>query len=157
MPDKVGRFTVQEQRFAEWYARTGDATYSAAKAGYASPQPRGSANLQKPAVMDLVRQVRERLRTKGAEVGVRVLIELAEGKDNPVPAGVRRAAASDLVKHSGIAVEDSAEHKEPHEMTSGELDRARDVLLNELAARAKPVIDAVPITPGVRSSSSVFD
>ena len=148
MPDKVGRFTVQEERFVEHYARTNDPTYAAAKAGYAHPQPRGSQNLQKPGLMALVQQARERLCTEGAAVGVGVLLELALDAKR-VPPGVRRAAASDLVKYSGVAADASGDNVEPHEMTADQLAAARRAQELRLAAiDAAAATRAVDITPG---------
>src|SRR3954462_9621878 len=56
MPDKSGRLNRQEQTFVTTYVGTGDPTYSATKAGYASPQPRGAQNLAKPGIQLEIRK-----------------------------------------------------------------------------------------------------
>lgn len=62
MPAKDGTLTPQERQFAASYARTGDVAYSAEKAGYAHPERRGYANLQKVGVCaEIQAQMRARL------------------------------------------------------------------------------------------------
>lgn len=157
MPDHVGRLTPQERIWVRYMAATNDATYAAEKAGYASPQPRGSQNLAKPALMELVREAAwKKLRTDGARIGVDVLISIAE--DDKQPAGARRAAAADLVKLSGLAGPEGDQAKEPHEMTAEELAAAIDKLRRAAAARLGPgTNDAAPVLELERSESGVFD
>jgi len=144
MPDKKGRLTRQEGIFVDRFAATGDATYSADQAGYAFPTVVGSSKRADPAIMSAVRaKAREMLMTKGADVGVKVLIEVAE--DVKQPAGARVQAADKLIRHSGLSAETS-EAKEGHELSGVELAKAISELEDIRAAKAKDV------TP-----STVFD
>lgn len=87
--------------FSAKMASSGDHAYSAEKAGYAVPVKAGAALMRNPDVAeDIRRRARNRLQTEGAEVGVRVLIELAE--DMKQKGSTRGAAAKSLVQLSGI-------------------------------------------------------
>lgn len=137
MPDKTGRLTPMEGVFAKHYGETGDATYAATKAGYSQPVVVGSQKRQDPRVLAASRAAaRDRLRSEGAEVGVRVLIDIAS--DAKQPAGARVNAAVNLVKHSGISAE-GADTLEPHEMTPEQIAKAIGELERNAAAQAKAV------------------
>ncbi|WP_316397331.1 hypothetical protein [Bradyrhizobium sp. 33ap4] len=95
-----------EAAFSAKYAVSGDATYSAEKAGYRFPAVAGNRLAKNPDVAeDVRRRARQRLQTEGAEVGVRVLIELAE--DVKQKGSTRGAAAKALVQLSGITTAQS--------------------------------------------------
>lgn len=98
---RKGQLTAMQRSFSAKMDRSGDPTYSAEKAGYASPSIAGNKLLHNPDVAeDIRRRARHRLQTEGADVGVRVLIELAE---DPLQKGsTRGAAAKSLVQLSGI-------------------------------------------------------
>lgn len=131
------RLTPMQRTFSRHMADTGDATYAAAKAGYAHPSVRGAENKSDPTVAAEVRRLaRDRLRTEGAEVGVRVLIEIAS--DVKQPAGARVQAADKLVRHAGLSAEGS-DGIEPHEMTAEQIARAIGELERAASAQAKPV------------------
>lgn len=137
MPDKKGRLTPMEGIFAKHLGETGDATYAATKAGYSQPVVVGSQKRQDPRIQAASRaSARDRLRSEGAEVGVRVLIEIAS--DVKQPAGARVQAADKLVRHSGISAEGS-DGLEPHEMTAEQIARAIEELTRAAASGAKPV------------------
>ena len=148
MPTKAGRLTPMEQRFVKHMARTNDAKYAATQAGYKHSQVLGPRLAANPLIREATFvEVQKFLRDQGAAIGVYTLAELAV--DTAIPAGVRRAAASDLAKLSGVGVSDAAQGKEPHEMTAAELrdhaaklERQRDAMLKALSDQAKPVIDA---------------
>ncbi|WP_035670094.1 hypothetical protein [Bradyrhizobium liaoningense] len=91
-----------QRAFSAKMAATGDPAYSAEKAGYAVPVVAGNKLMHVPDVAeDVRRRARHQLMTKGAEVGVRVLIELAE--DTKQKGSTRGAAAKSLVQLSGIS------------------------------------------------------
>lgn len=137
MTNSKARLSPMQRTFARHMADTGDATYAASKAGYAQPMTRGSENKSDPDIAGEVRRLaRDKLRTEGAEVGVRVLIEIAS--DAKQPAGARVQAADKLVRHSGISAEGS-DGLEPHEMTADQIARAIDELTRAAASGAKPV------------------
>ncbi|MFZ2160458.1 MAG: hypothetical protein WAV72_30660 [Bradyrhizobium sp.] len=85
---------------------------------------------------DIRRRARERLQTEGAEVGVRVLIELAEDKSQK--GSTRGAAAKALVQSSGstlpmLSQEDLADMPaEQIRALLGEAQRALEARLNKL-------------------------
>lgn len=136
-----------EAQFARHLGETGDATYAATKAGYAVPVVVGSQKRHDPRILAAARQAaRDRLRSEGAEVGVKVLIDIAS--DAKQPAGARVAAAVNLVKHSGISAEGS-DGAEPHEMTAEQIAKAIGELERAASAVAKPVdahrVDALEV------------
>lgn len=147
MANKGGRFNPMQREFIKVMARVNDATYAATKAGYANPMQRGSELAKKPAIAEATfAEVQRFLRDQGAAIGVYTLAELAV--DTAIPAGVRRAAASDLAKLSGVGVAEGQQGKEPHEMTASELrdhaaklERQRDAMLKALSDQATPVIE----------------
>jgi hypothetical protein len=88
--------------FSAKMAATGDHAYAAEKAGYAVPVNAGAGLMRNPDVAeDVRRRARQRLMTEGAEVGVRVLLELAN--DVKQKGSTRGAAAKSLVQLSGIS------------------------------------------------------
>lgn len=148
MANKAVRLTGMERKFVELMARVNDKVYAAEKAGYKHADVVGHQVAAKPHIQQATfAEVQRFLRDQGAAIGVYTLAELAV--DTAIPAGVRRAAASDLAKLSGVGVSDAAQGKEPHEMTAAELrdhaaklERQRDAMLKALSDQAKPVIDA---------------
>jgi hypothetical protein len=91
-----------EATFSRNMAATGDRLYSARIAGYSAPHQAASQNLRNADVAeDIRRRSRHRLMTEGAEVSVRVLIEIAV--DTKQKASSRVAAAGKLGQMSGIA------------------------------------------------------
>jgi len=148
MPDKKGRFTFKEREFIKHMARRGDKEYAAAKAGYAEPAIAGWRLMQNEHVRNATfASVQRFLKDHGAAIGVYTLAELAI--DDKIPAGVRRAAASDLAKLSGVGVEEAAAGKELHEMSLDELranaaklERQREAMLRAISDQAQPVIEA---------------
>ena len=159
MPLRSGRLTRKELEFVKYMARHNDEEYAATKAGYSFPRVAGHKLKSNPAIAEATfEEVRKFLRNQGAAIGVYTLAELAI--DEKVPAGVRRAAAVDLAKLSGVGVAEGEGDKEPHEMTADELARYRSKMerqldaINQAAAdRAKPVLD---VKQESNPKSSVF-
>lgn len=151
MPTRAGRLTPMELSFVKTMARTNDAKYAATEAGYKHAGTLGPRLAANPAIQEATfAQVQRFLKDQGAAIGVYTLAELAV--DTAIPAGVRRAAASDLAKLSGIGVEDQANGKELHEMSAAELaanadklERQRQAMLKALSDQAKPIVDASSI------------
>lgn len=113
-----------EREFSAKMAVSGDATYAAEKAGYSQPGSAGSKLIRNPDVAeDIRRRARLRLQTEGAEVGVRVLLELAE--DPKQKGSTRGAAAKALVQLSGITGAASLTEQDLAEMPP---DRIRELL-----------------------------
>lgn len=147
MANKGVRLTGMERKFTQVMARVNDAVYAASKAGYKQPDVQGHQVMAKVHIKEATfAEVQRFLRDQGAAIGVYTLAELAV--DTAIPAGVRRAAAADLAKLSGVGVSDAAQGKEAHEMTASELrdhaaklEKQRDAYLKMLADQAKPVID----------------
>lgn len=148
MPNKKGRFSPQEKVFVERMAATGDAVYAATKAGYGSPQPRASENLQKPAVVDAIRRQQvARLNNELLPLAIDTLLDVMTAK-NSTERG-RLAAAAHVLKHTVGANIEASEGKEPHEMSADELHLRIEALRREAAERAKPIIDAKPVESDV--------
>ncbi len=154
MPTKAGRLTTMEQRFVKHMARTNDAKYAATQAGYKHSGVLGPRLAANPLIREATfAEVQKFLRDQGAAIGVYTLAELAV--DTAIPAGVRRAAASDLAKLSGVGVAEGQQGKEPHEMTASELrdhaaklERQRDAMLKALSDQTTAVIEAKPVEQG---------
>lgn len=147
MANKAVRFTGMERKFVEVMARVNDAVYAAEKAGYKHADVTGHQIAAKPRIQDATFAAVQRfLKDQGAAIGVYTLAELAINET--IPAGVRRAAASDLAKLSGVGVEEASAGKELHEMSLDELranahklERQRDAMLKAIGDQAKPVIE----------------
>lgn len=113
-----------ERAFSAKMAVTGDPTYSAEKAGYSSPGTLGPRMAGNPDVAeDVRRRARQRLMTEGAEVGVRVLLELAS--DVLQKGSTRGAAAKSLVQLSGIS---TAQQLSPEDLAELPADQIRALL-----------------------------
>ena len=150
MPLKSGRLTRQELAFVDVMAATGDPTYSAARAGYGSPQPRGSQNMANPAIQAAVKEKQHA--TLVGELLPKATLALSRALDVQVPTGVTMKAV-DIVFKRAYGEEPGGIGKAPSEMSPQELAEALDKLKRELSERATPIIDAEPIEP----DSSVFD
>lgn len=151
MPRKDGSLTPREAMWVGHMAATGDATYSAARAGYPRPPSDGWLKAQNPALMANVRKAQlARLTSdilpKALDLLERVVTDEKETTRN------RLTAAQIVVKHS-FAGDGAADDKEPHEMTAQELQARIDRLRRVQAERAKPVIDHEADEPG----GGVFD
>lgn len=133
---RQGALTPQEHVFVQHYAPSGDAMYAAEKAGYVNPHDAAAKLPVKPRVAEAAEKIREKLRTTGAEIGVQTLIDLCDPK---VPPGVRRAAASDLVKYSGVSGLEEGKRLELYDMTYEQLTRRREEILAQRAELAKVI------------------
>jgi hypothetical protein len=128
-----------ERAFARHLGETGDATYAATRAGFSSARDVGTKKKSDPAIQaESRRYARQLLHDEGALIGVQTLMSIAQ--DVKQPAGARVQAGDKLIRHSGLSAIDRDE-KDPGEMDGVELQRAIDRLHNELANRAKPVIE----------------
>lgn len=156
---KNGRLTPQEREFARQMARTGDKVYSATKAGYSSPVPRASAALARPEVQDEIRrQAQHRLRTDGAEIGVAVLIEIAQDKKQK--GSTRGMAAKSLVQLSGIANGNALSEADLAEMPAEKIKTLlaeAERLLAERMAAAKVIEHEPAAEIEHEASESIFD
>lgn len=145
--------------FSGHMAATGDRVYSATKAGYADPATAASRLMAIPDVAEEARRkARHRLMTEGAEVGVRVLIELA--CDEKQKGSTRGAAAKSLVQLSGIS---SAATLSEADLAELPADKIRALLaeaqraLDERMAKLK-TIDHEPESPPIaQAAPNLFD
>jgi phage terminase small subunit len=145
MPLKDGSLTAREAAFAGYMAATGDATYSAAKAGYPSPQVAGWQKANNPAMMETVRKAQTTRLTNDLLPKSLDLLETLL-TDTTRADRVRLAAAQTVMKYS-LGARDGGEEKEPHEMTPAELQARIDTLRRTLADKAKPVIEGEVAKP----------
>jgi hypothetical protein len=142
-----------EETFAQHYARTGDATYAATKAGYSNPQPRGSENAHDPAIIARASQIR---RAKLAQASIEAVDTLVDGmRDAKAPRQARNTAAGLILKYA-VGDDGGSEAKDPHEMSSDEIARAlqaaklrAEALESVKADRSRPILDNEPDDAGI--------
>jgi hypothetical protein len=126
-------------------AVTGDPTYSAAKAGYAHPQPRGSDAMARPQVQaEIVRLQTERLFSEILPLAVQEHKALLTNALTPAGAKVQ---AIKLAYDQTFGRDAAAAGKDPSEMNGDELASAIDRLYQERANRAKPVVQLEESSP----------
>lgn len=159
MPRKNGQPTPKEQAFAKALAVTGDAKAASVMAGY-----KRHSNANQIAERGGIREMsfdalRTFVRDKAGQIGVAVLVELAESKETP--ASTRRAAAKDLTELSGVS-KDMSNSKDLADMTGDELQaaltaaKARMIAAEHLAAeRARPVIEG--LAAPAEAGNDMFD
>lgn len=151
MPLKSGKMTKPEKAFSAHYASTGNATYSAAAAGYSSPQPRSSELLQRPAVQEEIRRQQvARLFQEALPAAVQCLVSIMT--DAKAPAGAR-VQASKVVLDRTLGDKEEGQRKEPHEMSADEIAKAIDELERVAASRAKSIDSAQE----VRNDANIFE
>jgi len=155
MARNSGRLSRQQQRFVEVMVETGNATYSAAKAGYSSPQPRGSQNMQTPAIQEAVRAAQvARLHN---DLLPKALGALDDALTKPAIATKDRIQAAKVVIQYAFGDRAGGAMKSPAEMSPDEITQALEWLKSELADRARPaVIEAEPIDEKAQDPG-VFD
>lgn len=142
MPTKTGRYTPSEAAFIKEYARTGQATAAAQRAGYRAPQPSASHNLANPAIQAAIAAEQTKiLFSEALPAAVHCLISLV--KDARAPAGAR-VQASKVILDRTLGSQDGAGAKDPAEMTAEELQRRIDELNRLASDRAKPILDLEP-------------
>lgn len=156
MPLKSGALTRQETQFVHAMTRTNNPTEAARLAGYTQPSSRGGDLMRRPDVVARVQaEVQHLLQTRGAEVGVRVLIEIAEGDRYTGPARVM--AAKELVKLSGVGARQDDDSRPLHMLSAAELEaRARkaQAWLDELD---RNTIEHEPGEPSPAEGGGFFD
>lgn len=152
-----------QREFAAKMAVSGDRTYAAEKAGFAHPRIAGQQLMAKPDVAEEVRRrARLRLQTEGAEVGVRVLIELAS--DVRQKGSTRGAAAKALVQLSGITGVQNLSESDLAEMPPDKIRELLNQAQRQLEQRMKVVNgrelpiepDSAQDAPNPDSEDSVF-
>lgn len=132
-----GGLSSQQKAFAGHYAVTGDAVYSAAKAGYSSPAPRASQNLALASVQaEIARRQVERLFDEALPAAVDCLVSII--RSEKAPAGARVQAAK-VVLDRTLGSDEAGKAKEPSEMTPEELSHEIDKLTRIASERARPV------------------
>lgn len=147
MPLKNGHLTAKERAFVGHMARTGDAVYSASKAGLAAPEVAGYKLMGRPAVKSEVLRIHEDLLTNE-------LLPLAYAAhkrlltDKATPAGALNQAVKLAYDRTLGTQQDSSDAKEPSEMTYDELQASIASLKAEQAAREEGAIDVTPNPPG---------
>ena len=149
MPRKDGTLTPKEAAFAGYMAASGDATYSAARAGYTAPQVDGWRKSNDPALAAVVKRAQMARLTN--ELLPAALNTLQKVLDDAKETSRNKLTAVGLVLRYTVGQDQNgAETKEPHEMTAAELQERIERLRREQSERARPVIDAEPAPdPGV--------
>lgn len=148
MPYVSGRFTPGERAFIHHMGETYDPTIAATKAGYKQPAAAANKLMKRPEVAEASREAAVRfLHEKAGPLGVMVATRIA--LDTSLPANTQLKAAVELMKASGLYVNDAnGPQKEPHEMSAAELreharrlEQQRDAMLKALSDQAQPVIE----------------
>jgi len=159
----------RQEIFLLEYAKTASLSASSAKAGVSEATARHWMRGKNAEIA--LHRIRERLlRTEGASVGLRVLLEIAE--DTKAPSHVRRAAAKDLLGLGGhseavAAAQAAAEvqRKGLEDMTADELERVAAAAAATLAQlrRQSATVDVTPdppdppeVTPALPDASSLL-
>ena len=140
MPLKDGSLTPQEAMFSGYMAATGDAAYSATKAGYARPVIQGWQKANDPALMATVKRAQMARLNNDLLPAALNLIEKVILDDKETTRN-RLTAAKIVVDRTIGMVQDGTETKEPHEMTAAELQERIERLRREQSDRARPVIE----------------
>lgn len=138
----AGRLTQQESTFAAEFAKTGDRTYAAGKAGYKHPVKMASQALQVPKIQEEIRRQQLAILNNDllpAAIGVLGTI-LADEKAS----ATSRLQAVKIVLDRSLGDKETTSHKEPHEMSADEIQRQLDTLRREAANRARVVIEHEP-------------
>lgn len=139
MPLKDGSLTPQEAQFIGFMAQTGDARYSATRAGYSRPDIDGWKKASNPALAEHVRKAQvarlnNDLLPKSLDLLETVITDAKESTRN------RITAAQTVLKYS-LGQSEGGESKDPSEMTPAEIQARIDTLRRAMADRAKPVIE----------------
>lgn len=151
LPLKTGGLTDREARFVGHLADSGNATYAARMAGYAHPSKIAAARASDPALAEAVRKAQAR-RLSGELLPLALNLLEHVLKDDQEATRNRITAAQTVLKYSLGLTGDGADAKEPHEMTTDELQARIDALRRIQADKAKPVLDAEPV-----QDQGVFD
>lgn len=151
MPLKDGSLTPQEAAFAGYLAQTGDARYSAARAGYSKPEIDGWKKANNPALAESVRKIQitrlnNELLPASLDLLSKVLTDEKESTRN------RITAAQTVLKYT-LGASEGAESKAPEDMTPAEIQARIDQLRRAAADKARPVIEAQAEPP----APSVFE
>jgi len=150
---KSGLLTAQEKAFAATYAATGDRNYAAMKAGYSSPRQSASQALQKVEVQADIR--RQQLAILNNELLPAAIGVLATIIADPKASERGKLTAVKIVLDRALGGADASESKEPHEMTSDEIQKRLDALRREASDRARVVIEHEP--GEAKAEPSAFD
>jgi phage terminase small subunit len=130
---------------------TGDALIAAKLAGYSNPAERASAKRHDPEIAAAVRKEQTR-RLAGELLPMALNFIETVLTDDKQSTRDRLTASQMVLKYSVGLASDGADAKEPHEMTTDELQARIDALRRIQADKARPVIDAEPV-----QDQGVFD
>ena len=97
MPRKNGKMTHLERNFVPHMAKTGDAVYAAAKAGYAHPPSAATRLVARDPVMAAVEQAKRRLALKGMPMAVDTLLAAADQATAGVPWATKVKASVEII------------------------------------------------------------
>jgi len=153
MPLKSGRLTPQEIVFRDAFATTGDKAYAAMKAGYSSPRQSAHKALANPIIEADVR--RQQLAILNNELLPAAIGVLATIIADPKASERGKLTAVKIVLDRALGGADASESKEPHEMTSDEIQKRLDALRREASDRTRVVIEHEP--GEAKAEPSAFD
>ncbi len=155
MPRKDGTLTPKEAAFAGYMAASGDATYSAARAGYTAPQVDGWRKSNDPALAAVVKRAQmARLTNELLPAALNTLQNVLS--DDKETSRNKLTAVGLVLRYTVGQDQNGVEAKEPHEMTAAELQERIERLRREQSERAKPVIEH-DAGPDAGPEAGVFD
>ncbi len=146
MPLQTGALTLQEKKFVEAMASSGDAAYAFKTAGY-----KGARNLsvvlKRPAIQKAVIELQQaRLVNEALPAAVSCILDIIR---NPKAPAAARVQAAKLTFDRVLPSHAEAGAKEPHEMTPEELAAAIDKLESIAAGKAKQIEHVTQPAPDI--------
>lgn len=151
MPRTGGRHTHKEMLLAKHMAATNDRGYAMEKAGLSAAG--ASRALDRPAVQADIR--RQQLAILNNELLPAAIGVLATIIADPKASERGKLTAVKIVLDRALGGADASESKEPHEMTSDEIQKRLDALRREASDRARVVIEHEP--GEAKAEASAFD
>lgn len=145
MPTKSGDLTRQEKAFASEMAKTGNAVYAAAMAGYSHPEKRAHGNLAKPAINAAIRAEQDaRLHNEAVPLAYDLLI--SQLKDENLAPQHRQGAAK-IVLNQAKGVADAASGKNLSELSLAETESILLALQAEHVRKQAETIEPIEVAP----------
>jgi hypothetical protein len=140
MPRKSGKLTPREQVFSPIMARTGDAPYSALKAGYADTSA-ATRLMQRPQIQaEIIKHQQQILVGELLPASTLVLAKMLDMETAGVPWNARATAAK-IVRAEVAGLVDAKGNKDFADMTADEIHAAIEDARRQLAERSKPIVE----------------
>lgn len=149
MTEVTRALTDKQQSFVRYMVQTGDCVTAATLAGYEQPEIAGyHVRDSKGVAAALPAAMLKALVVEGAPLAYKLLIDTL--KDPDQPRKLRLECAKTILDRSGFVAPKASENKgllpaSLVDMTASDLHEASAMIANELANRARPIIDNAPV------------